>query len=263
MKIPIFVPFGSHSQEAGLMYLLANFLKATYPEVVQLRCNGMFSVCDRDVDSSWTRTVSSCFTCIADQKALSDWSGLPVQDFSSFLTPEDIRETKEWATALAAADLTTAEFRGMPVFEICRETFAIRFGASEFESRNKNHEQFLRKLLVSATRACLAAQRYHGSYSPDICLVSGGRDYMTQGFVTFSRAMKRDVAVFRWDVASRAIQITHPRNEKTLSCELVPEGVLGMRSDYKTWPAELVSIVQGILNFLELSGGQLKLPISR
>lgn len=245
------------------MYLLANFLKATYPEVVQLRCNGMFSVCDRDVDASWTRTVSSCFACIADQKALSDWSGLPVQDFSSFVTPDNIRETKHWVTALDAQQLPHAEFRGMRIFDICRETFANRFGAVDFEPRNKNHDQFLRRVLVSAARACLAAERYHSAYAPDLCLVSGGRDFITQGFTTFSRAMQRDVAVFRWDVATRAINISHPRNEKSLSCELVPEGVLGMRSDYKTWPAELLGIVQGILNFLELSGGQLKLPISR
>ncbi|MBN8549299.1 MAG: hypothetical protein J0M12_08300 [Deltaproteobacteria bacterium] len=263
MKIPIFVPFGSHSQEAGLIYLLANYLKATYPEVVQLRCNGMFSTCDRDVDSSWTRTMTTCFACIADQRALSDWSGLPVQEFSAYVTPDDTRETKQWATSLDASQLPQAEFRGMPVSEMCRETFANRFGVSEFEPRNKSHEQFLRKLLVSAARAGLAAQRYHSSYSPDLCLVSGGKDYVTQSFVALSQALKRDVAVFRWDVASRAIHITHPRSNKTLSCELVPEGVLGMRSDYKTWPNELLAIVQGILSFLEIAAGQLKLPISK
>jgi hypothetical protein len=262
MKIPILVPFGSHSQEAGLIYLVANFLKATYPEVVQLRCNGMFSICDRDVDSSWMRSVSSCFNCIADQKALSDWSGLPVQDFSGFLSPDDVRDTKQWAATLSPEDFATAEYRGLRVFELCRDTFINRFGSAELDPRNKNHEQFVRKLFASAIRACLAAERYHQSYAPDICLVSSGRDYITRSFVAAAGSVKRGVAVFRWDVANRAIHITHPKSDKTLACELVPEGVLAMRSDHKTWPGELISIVQGILSFLDLSSGQLKLPMN-
>lgn len=263
MKIAVLAPFGSHSQESGLLYLLANYLHGTYPEVVQLRCNGMFSVCDRDIDNSWTRSVSSCFACIADQKALSDWSGLPVQNYSSYLLPEDIRDTKQWLSSVSAADLPRAEFRALPVFEVCRESFANRFGTGEYDSRNKNHEQFLRKLMLSAARASLTAQRYQRQYAPDLSLICGGRDFISSSFVTVSQGMQRDVSVLRWNVGNRSIQITHPRQNDGYSCELVPEGVLGMRSDVKTWPRELNGIVQGILEFLGLSAGQLKLPISR
>ncbi len=263
MKIVVVVPFGSHSQESGLLYLLANFLRGTYPEVIQLRCNGMFSVCDRDVDNSWTRGINSCFACMADQRALSDWSGLPVQEFSSYLSPDDIRNSKQWASTLPSTQLDQAEFRGVPVFEICRQSFANRFGTAQYDVNNKSHEQFLRKLLISAVRASLATQRYQQSYAPDISLVGGGADFITASFVNVVRGMKRDVSVFRWDMQTRSIRITHPRTDKTFSCELVPEGVLGMRSDTKTWPRELNGIVQEVLEFLGIAGNQLKLPMNR
>lgn len=263
MKISVFVPFGSHSQESGLMYLLANYLKVTYPEVVQLRCNGMFSVCDRDVDESWSRGIRSCFACIADQRALSDWSSLPVQDFSAFLMPDDVRSTKSWIDTVAAENLMQAEYRGLPLFSLCKDSFANRFGAAPFEARNKSHEQFARKMLLSAARTCHAAEQFQNRFAPDLTIVSSGRDFISQSFVTVSRALKRDVSVFRWDVGSRSIHISHPRIDKHIACELVPEGILGMRSDYKTWPAEVLSIVQGILGFLEVGQGQLKLPIGK
>lgn len=263
MKISIFVPFGSHSQEAGLLYLLANFLKQTYPEVTQLRCNGMFAVCDRDVDSSWSRGVTSCFTCIGDQRALSDWSGLPVQEFSAYLTPDHVRATKVWIDSLSAEQLSVAELRGRDISNLCKASFANRYGASGFDAQNKSHEQFLRKVLVSAARTTLATERFYERYAPDMVLVGGGSDFITQSFVAVAKSLQRDVSLCRWDIASRSIHISHPRSEKSLSCELVPEGVLGMRSDPKTWPSELVSIVQGILSFLELGSGQLKLPIQK
>ncbi|MBX7143327.1 MAG: hypothetical protein K1X79_02640 [Oligoflexia bacterium] len=263
MKISVFVPFGSQSQESGLMYLLANYLKAFFPEVVQLRCNGAFSLCDRDADSSWTRNIVSCFTCMNDQRALSSWSGIPVQDLSSFLSPDDISQTKRWALALTPANFQQAALGSTKIFELCRESFMNRFGFTEPDPANKNHEQFLRRLLLATARMVLAARRYHMKFAPDLSLISGGGDFLTRTFQSEARACGRDVALFHWEVAQRAIQIHHPRERKMLACELVPEGIRGMRSDTKTWPHELVTIMAEIMKFLDLEGGQLRLPIAQ
>lgn len=263
MKISVFVPFGSQSQESGLIYLLANYLKSFFPEVVQLRCNGAFSLCDRDADSSWTRSISSCFACMYDQRALSSWSGIPVQDLSSFLSPDDISQTKRWALALSPANFQQAAIGSVNVFDLCRESFMNRFGFTDPDPSNKNHEQFLRRVLLATARMVLAARRYHLKYAPDLSLISGGGDFLTRTFQAEAISHKRDVAVFRWEVAQRAIQIHHPRERNILACELVPEGIRGMRSDVKTWPHELVTIMGEIMKFLNLDGEQLRLPIAQ
>lgn len=245
------------------MYLLANYLKVSFPEVVQLRCNGVFSLCDRDADSSWTRGMASCFTCMSDQRALSSWSGVPVQDLSSFILPDDVTETKKWVLSLRDDQLLAAEFRGVSVYEVARESFANRFGSVAPDLANKNHEQYLRRLLLAAVRMSIAANRYHSKFAPDMSLVAGGRDYLTRAFVMQGRALRRDVSTFRWDVNQRAIQIAHPREKKLLSCELVPEGIRGMRSDTRTWPSELTTIMNEIGAFLGLDSSQLSLPIAQ
>ncbi len=176
MKIAVFVPFGSQSQESGLIYLLANFLRVNFPEVVQLRCNGAFSLCDRDAESSWTRSIQSCFGCMSDQKALSAWSGMPVQDISTYLKADDVNETKKWVHALRDEELLTATYGEEPVYKIVSESFAHRFGMQP-DLNNKQHGQYLRRLLLAGVRMSLTAKRYHLSFSPDITLVAGGRDY--------------------------------------------------------------------------------------
>lgn len=263
MKISVFVPFGSQSQESGLMYLLANFLKVSFPEVVQLRCNGVFSMCDRDADTSWVRGMQSCFSCMSDQRALSAWSGVPVQDLSSFLLPDDVTESKRWVLSLKDHELIRAEYKGSAVFDVARESFVNRFGTQTPDLANKQHEQYLRRLLLSAVRMSIAAQRYHTKFAPDMSLVAGGRDYLTRAFVNQGRALRRDVSTFRWDINQRAIQISHPRDKKILACELVPEGIRGMRSDTRTWPSELSTIMTEIAHFLGLESDQLALPIAQ
>lgn len=263
MKISAFVPFGAQSQESGLIYLLANYLKVTFPEVVQLRCNGVFSLCDRDAENSWNRNINSCFQCMADQKSMSDWSALPVQSLSAYLTPEDISETKKMILRMPSKDLKVAIFLDHNLFELCKDSFAERFRQSELDYDNKSHEQFVKKLMLSAARMLLATRHYQQRFAPDLTIVANGSDFLTRCYFEQSRRMQRAVAVFRWELAQRSVQIIRPRDNAILSSELVPENILAMRSDVRTWPFELSGIMSEIAKFLEIDASQIRLPLAQ
>lgn len=263
MKIVVFAPYGSLSEESGIIYLLANYLKPIFGEVVQLQCNGVFSMCDRDAEQSWKRSIWTCFRCLSDQKKLRQWSMLDAQDLSTHILPEDIERTKRWVHALDVSELKGASFDGADIFSLCTGSFWNRFGVSEPDLNNKNHEQVLRRFLLAASRAWIASERFHQTAAANMTFVAGGWDFITRAYTRQAKAGGVGVVLFKRDLSARAIQVIHPTNGKILSCECVIEGITNMRSDSKTWPYELVEIIEQILTFLEISDGQLMLPIAK
>lgn len=263
MKIAIFSPYGSSSQETGILGLLGNYVKSMFEQVWLLRCNGVFSLCERDAESGWRRGIQNCFRCMGEQARLAIWSGLPCEDLSAYVHPEDVLDSKRWVTTLPIDELEEANFAGIRIFDLCRGAFRSRFGSEQPDLRNPVQDETARRLMISSIRMCLATDRFHKEQHPDLVLVSGESDYITSSFIARSRARSRDIAIFRWDLTNRSIKITHPRTLQEFSCPLVFEDITGMRGDSRTWPWELVKIVEDILVFLELSSSQLSLPMAR
>ena len=79
MKVAIHLPYGSLSQESGLLTLLARYLHYAEVEVVLLGCNGFVSQCKRDLEfdlngavggvTDSPRGLHSCLACMRDQRA--------------------------------------------------------------------------------------------------------------------------------------------------------------------------------------------------
>ena len=263
MRVAVFSPFGGFSREAGLVYLLANYLRGIFPEVVQLRCNGTFAVCDRDSEKSWRREISSCLECMRDQEKLASWAGLPIKNFSEYLLPEDVEQTRAWILGLPTTALSEVEVNGLSLSKLCVGTFQNRFGSMEIDWHNKQHEQFIRRIYLGATRVCMALERFNRLFLPSMCFVLGGDDYLSRSFLEVSRLQKLDTILFRLDLGSRGVQITRVLANAQLSCDLLLEDISLMRADFKTWPSELLEIVDQVLNFAGVSDTQLDLPISR
>ena len=261
MRIALTVPFGSMSQESGVIYLLANYLRSLSVEVLALTCNGAFSVCDRDRETSWKRGVETCLVCMGGQKELVAWSGIREEELSRFISPSLVEETKRWIVSLPARDLFQAEFRGVKPFELSRKSFSARFGAVDPDLNNRNHEQFLRRFMLGVARMALATRRFNTKLMPDLTLVAHGEDFITQTVISELKAASRGVVVFKWDHHTRSVNITHPFEQKTLSCEVLIERVSAMRNDCKTWPPALIGIVEEILGFLGVSEESLKLAM--
>ncbi len=263
MRIALLAPYGPLSQESGIIYLLGNYLSAIFPEVTQLTCNGVFSVCDRDSESNWKRGFDACLNCISDQAHLSRWSRVPAKNISPYLTPQIVENTARWLNELPTRSLLTAEFDKTNVYDLVKASFNRRFLVEQPDLQNKQHELVLRRMLLSALRMNLAAANFNKEFKPDLIFVAGGKDLLTASFCASATRHSFDSITFRWDMHNRCVNIQHPRKAEPMSCDLLMEGISHMRPDQRTWPRELLSVIEDVLAYLEIEQNQLTLPMAR
>lgn len=263
MKTVILTPFGSASQEVGLIYLLVNYLSQIHKDIAQLRCNGIFSLCERDCLTNWQRSFAACSDCLAEQIKLAEWSSVEAVELSQFLSAEDAMISKRWLSTLSSSGLERSRFKGTSIYQLCVESLAKRLGVDEPVLNNKMHEVIIRRLMLSALRMLLATKRFNNTFRPDLCLVAGGDDVVTRSFVEQSQQQKKEVVVFSWDMSGHSITITQLRTGRTCSCDLVLEGIAEVRKDFRSWPPEFLEKIDQVLAFLGISASQLTLPLAR
>lgn len=263
MKTVILTPFGCASQETGLIYLIVNYLSQVHKEIVQLRCNGIFSLCERDFLTEWQRSFSACSECLAEQIRLAEWASIGVLDLSQYLTAEEAVNSKRWLASIDASNLERSRYKGINIYQLCRESVEKRLGISDTTAHNKFHELTLRRLMLSAVRMLMATKRFNNQFHPDLALVAGGNDLITRSFVEQSQEQKKEVAVFSWNLGGHSITITHLRTGRTFSCDLVLEGIAEIRKDFRSWPPEFLDIIDQVLAFLNIPASQLSLPLAR
>ncbi len=262
MSIVILSPYGLASEETGLLSILSAYLQQGPYQVSQLFCNGLFSLCDRDGDHGWRRGLRTCFGCIREQKSVADWSGVACEELSGFLSPEDIQESKSWALTLRDKNLESAEFKGVGVFDLCRGSFQYRYGSEVPDVNNVRQIETLRRLMVSSVRMLLASQAYLKQRRPASAFIAGGNDFITASFGSAASTAGCEVVPFRWDLTGRSVRISHPKSEKEYECPLVFEDVTSLRRDARTWPRELLRVLDEILLFLEVTKSQIELPLA-
>lgn len=256
MRIALHTPFGSVSQESGLLYLLANYLTslagdAPGHELLQLQCNGAFSLCDRDADRDWKRGLHSCLSCMKDQETLAAWGKVPFVRLTSFLSPEDIERTKRWALLVNANDLEKAEFDGLSVYQLVAATLQLR-GKNGGAISGGLDQQVVRRLMLSAARMIIASHRFLTSYNPERVFVASGRDFLSSCLAAVCEVRSVELVTFRWSLEDRAIRIDRNDGSDPLKCELILEGLPLLRSDYRTWSATLLTILDSVLEYLRL-----------
>lgn len=263
MKVVLSTPLGHQGQETGLVYLLANYMGAASTELMNLRCNGIFSLCDRDAENSWRRNIDSCIKCTKEQSSLSDWAGFGSEDLSKYLPASEVERTKRWILTVPTSELATTSLDDSMPYEMVKHLFRARFGQETPVESNKQHEQFLRRAILSAARMTIAARRFLFAHKPNMVFVAGARDFITAALAREANRLNVDTVLFRWNLDSRAIAIHHPKNGKVLQCELVTSGVTQMRPDARTWPLEVISTLDDILGFLGVPRSELLYPIAK
>ncbi len=262
MRFAIFTPYGTVSQEVGVIYLLANYLKPLFQQVTSLSCNGAFSSCARDAETGWNRKLTHCFYCKRESKALAQWSGIEGKDLTTFISSEEHLRGERWLNSIPVQSLDSVEYKGVKLLDLSRDTLHARLNGSE-DLTNPQHLAIVRELLLVAMRASYASEKFLSSYVPTLSLVAGGKDILSKSFIAQARRLKMDTAIFEWELHSRAVVIHHPHNLSSYRCELMLEDVLHTRSDNKTWSAELKKVLEDVLSFLEISDAQLVLPIAQ
>ncbi len=263
MRSVIFVPFGSLSQEAGVLALLARYLNSIYPDVSLLICDGFFSLCDRDAESAWQRDPHSCSRCMNDQRNLATWAQIPVQRLSNYISHQEILDSRRWVLELSGQELLAINYKGIAIGELLAGTFSNRLGVTRPDLSNKNHEQFLRRLSLAALRMCIVTDHFNNRYMPNLSLVASGEDFLSAAFSAQSRQQGCFVSMCTGDLSSRCVRISHPRSSEKFNFEFFLRDLRAMRSDMSTWPDELVVMLGNVLAFLGISDTQLTLPIAR
>lgn len=263
MKVVISSPMGCLNPETGIVHLLANYLRTVATEVTQLKCNGIFSICDRDVENGWRRSIDSCIGCMQEQGQLAAWSGANTVDLSKFLPPSDIEDTRRWILAIGATELHQAKFEDQRLFDLCGHLFRARFSTDLPVASNRQHDQFLRRLYLSQARMIMAARRFLFSYQPKLLFVSGERDSISKALGLEAEKLALRTVRFHWHPQERVIKITLPDSGKSVACEIVITNLLALRNDSRTWPLEMVTALEDILDALGLSRGTILAPVAR
>ena len=84
MAVTFFSPYGTLTKESGFMYMFARYLSAFYDDVYQLKCNGLFTICNRDCLDNEKRNFLTCGKCMACQNELASWACIKSKEISTF-----------------------------------------------------------------------------------------------------------------------------------------------------------------------------------
>ncbi len=263
MSIAFFSPYGLASEETGVLALLCSYLRQSNYAVNSLQCNGIFSLCERDAENGWRRGVRSCFSCMHEQSAVARWSGAEIHELSRFLDPDEVSESRRWSMALSRKTFEALPYGDLNVLPLVRDSFVARTGRDSIENASDEEFDTLRRMMLSSVRAMLASKRFLKTKDIQLGLVAGCRDNVSAAFVAGAQSAGVAVAEFRWDILSRSVQVTHPAADKAFSCPVVFDDVTEMRTDARTWPGEIIRLVDELMVFLEISTSQLQLPLAQ
>lgn len=250
MKLAVFSPYGVYGRESGVLYLVANFLLRQGAEGMQLRCDGAVRSCGRDQKHGWNRTLFSCSRCMAEQKATADWASLRAKSISSFLLPDDIQQSQKWISSLPREVLLQSEFRGVPLWDICKDEFIARFGEEEIDLRSQQQELALRDQYLSVVHAMVGIDRFVSTVNPTLHLIAGGKDSLSKAYKTIASRGRFEGALFWYDPQEEVIAVESLVSGARYNTKLILDNITGMRSEPKTWAPEVTAIMHEMLTFL-------------
>jgi hypothetical protein len=250
MKISVFSPHGSYGRESGVLYLVANYLLRQGAEGFQLRCDGAVAACGRDKKHNWNRTPFSCTRCMSEQKATADWATLRAKTLSSFLIPDDIVQSKKWIASVKRSDLLQSEFRGIPLWELCKDDINARFGGIDVAAASPSQDLAIRDLMLSAVHTLVSVDRFVTTVAPTLHLIAGGSDTLSAAYKTVVQKGRLDAAVFSYDAQEEVIAVESLLSGARYNTKLILDNITTMRTDPKTWAPEVTAIMHEMLTFL-------------
>lgn len=260
MNIVTLNPFGALNQEAGILAVLGNYLKSCGHQTSQLICDGAFGACDRDLktndetnsEASKSRNIHSCAKCIKEQDHFTNWSGIDRLRISQFITPEDYREVYHLIQTTKAEKLSNLQFQQYQLLKLNENYLKLRFGSLHFDFEQPENFLVVQKAYTTSMLAILAAQRFYARQRPQAILIAGGSDNISLSFHSVLKHEKCEVFNFIWNLNARAIEIVNPLQPEHLACQLIMNNITSSRADIRTWPSDLITVVQKILDYLAI-----------
>ena len=250
MRLATFSPYGLMHREAGLIYLLANFLHKNGAEVFQLRCDGAQPTCARIAEMGGVRTPFLCSQCMSEQRELAQWSGAKAKTVSSCLSAEDISQVSTWLASVKSEELFRVEFRGSNLWEACRAQFLAQWHLEGGQEIEPHHEANLRELYSAFMYTRIATERFVGATKPTLHCVATPADSTSQAYVVEARRASAECALFSYFPDDEIISVETSGSTHRYETRLILDGITSMRSDPRTWAPEVTAVVHEILSFL-------------
>ena len=263
MTVLVHAPYGLSHKESSLIYLFANYLKTINLDIAQITCNGAFSLCDKDEETGWRRTIRSCLGCAHNQKGLAGWSSIQDSDLSKYINADEVTFTRRVINEMSVEQLKKMTYGGVLVYDLCIESFRLRTNNINPDFNNKKHEQLFRRYMLSAVRMCISVKKLLNVLRPDMSLIASGNDFITRSYVEQSKRMNIKAVLFKMDLHERCIKVINTQNGEIFTCPLLVNDVTTMRADVNTWPKELINMMHDISSFLDVSDSQISLPLAQ
>lgn len=236
MRILVFTPYGKNRLENNLVHLIASYLNTVYPEIEQIICDGVFSACSRDLKSEFT-SPSNCQKCIKEQNSFVKWSELNPLLLSDMISSSDLVSAKE--KAFSYGKLKDPDI------------------SSIIGDENLGHNE-----LLSVGLSLNAAKKIISSRVPDLIILADKNDLITKSFSHVFKNKNIKHVIFDSSENESEVNIYRSTDQKSITTQIVLNNLLEARSDAITWPAEVMSVVVEVTEFLGIESGQLTLPFS-
>ena len=89
-----------------------------------------------------------------------------------------------------------------------------------------------------------------------------GQEHVSLTLMNALKQKKIAVSLFCYNEACNEIVVENPRNGKVSSYPLVFDNVTSFRTDPRSWPPELLKVLEELIAFIDLAPSQISLPIS-
>ncbi len=253
MAITFFSPYGLLVKESGFMYLLARYIGAFYESTYQLKCNGLFTICNRDCAVNQRRSLLSCASCIASQESLSNWACMESDDLSKYLSAKALKYIKQELLLVPDNELMNVSYEDLNVYELCKGSFKTFLGEESPDIRNKKNLQLAKKIMLSSLKAIEAIKTYYSIENPELFFISSGNDFITKSFLEFLKITNKNFIEVTWDNNANLFNIVNGNSKKARQYEIYIDDIVCFRNDYTTWPKEFTDMLDDVIDFVGLN----------
>ncbi len=253
MTITFFSPYGPLNKESGFMYMIARYIGASYGDVCQLKCNGLFTMCNRDCMVSLKRNFLTCGSCMASQDALSSWACIAKDDLSKYLYAKDLKYIKQELLLVPDNELTNVFYEDLNIYNLCKDSFSDFLGESTPDINNKKNLQLIKKIMLSSIKAIQAIKIYYDTINPKLFFISSGNDFITKSFLEFLKITHKNSIVVSWNNDTNMFHIVNLNSGECKRYEIYIENIVCFRNDYTTWPEEFLNMLNDITDFIKLT----------
>ena len=241
-------PTFSFEAETSLMAMIARLIGSS-SHGVQLQCNGAFLNCDRDVKLGFHRTVESCLQCMSESSQLAQWAGLSIENLTRYMPSSDLERTKRWVSAVEREELTIAEFDGITPYEWCQALFTERFKVAFPQIDNQQHENFIRRSLLTIVRMRIAVRRFLFAVKPDCIFASPSREAFSRALMESAQDIGLNLISVSRAPSQRLIEIERWVDGTKINTDLFMHDYRQIKSELDKWPDELKEQLKVIAQF--------------